>query len=73
MRRGVFLLILGVGFNLLGYYLMEEELLKYGWAMIIGTIAFGVGFLMVIYSLMRKIDRKSLLEDRQAAAEKAAE
>jgi F0F1-type ATP synthase assembly protein I len=72
MRRGIILLILGVALNLLGYYL-EEELLKYGWAMIIGVLAFGVGFLLIIYSLMRKIDRKSLLDDRQAAAEKAAE
>ncbi|MDB5014766.1 MAG: signal peptidase [Daejeonella sp.] len=73
MRRGVLLLILGVGLNLLGYYLMNEEIFKYGWAMIIGTLSFGAGFLLVIYSLMSKMDRASILEERQADAEKASE
>ncbi len=69
MRRGIWLLLTGVAFNLLGYYLMNNETFKYGWAMIIGTLAFGVGFLSIIYSLIRKIDRKSILEERAAEAE----
>ncbi len=64
MRRGIWLILLGVAFIILGYYLMEEDIFKYGWAMIIGTIAFGVGFLYFLYSLIRKMDRRAILEDR---------
>jgi len=73
IRRGVLLVIFGVGLNLLGYYLMNEEISKYGWAMIIGTLSFGAGFLLIIYGLMRRMDRASLLEDRQAETEKTPE
>ncbi len=66
MRRGIFLILIGVAFVLLGYYLMEEDIFKYGWSMIIGTIAFGAGFLYILYSLIRKMDRKALLEERAA-------
>lgn len=69
MRRGFWLILIGVAFILLGYYLMEEDVFKYGWSMIIGTIAFGVGFLNVIYSLIRKMDRNALLEERAAEPE----
>jgi hypothetical protein len=37
--------------------------------MVIGTVAFGTGFLFVIYSLMRKMDRKALLKDRSETEE----
>ena len=70
MRRGILLIIVGVAFVLLGYYLMEEDLYKYGWSMIIGTIAFGAGFLYILYSLIRKMDRKAILEDRASEPEK---
>lgn len=69
MRRGLWLLLVGVAFNLLGYYLMQGDVFKYGWAMIIGTVAFGTGFLLVIYSLIRKMDRKALLEERAGETE----
>ena len=69
MRRGIWLILFGIGLNLLGYYLMEEDVFKYGWAMITGTLAFGIGFLSILYSLMRKMDRKSILEERAAEAE----
>lgn len=64
LRRGIWLVLLGVAFVLLGYYLMEEDVFKYGWAMIIGTVAFGFGFLYILYSLIRKMDRKAILEGR---------
>lgn len=73
MRRGVALLLAGIALIILGYYLMNTEIMKYGWAMIIGYIAFGAGFMYIIYSLMRKLDRKSLLDERSAAVEKANE
>ena len=70
MRRGIWLILIGVALNLLGYYLMGGEIYKYGWAMVIGTIAFGFGFLSVIYSLIRKMDRSAILKER---AEEAGE
>lgn len=69
MRRGLWFILIGIAFNFLGYYLMEGDQFKYGWAMVIGTVAFGTGFLFVIYSLMRKMDRKALLKDRSETEE----
>lgn len=69
MRRGIWLILIGIAFNLLGYYLMEEDVFKYGWAMITGTVAFGVGFLSILYSLIRKMDRRAILEERASESE----
>ncbi len=69
MRRGIWLILIGVGFILLGYYLMEEDIFKYGWSMIIGTIAFGIGFLNILYSIIRKMDRRAILEERASEPE----
>lgn len=69
MRRGLWLILIGIAFNLLGYYLMSGDVFKYGWAMITGTLAFGIGFLLVIYSLIRKMDRNALLEERAGETE----
>ena len=69
MRRGIWLIILGVALIILGYYLMGVEIYKYGWAMVSGTLAFGFGFLSVIYSLIRKMDRKAILKERAEDAE----
>mgnify|MGYP003296083666 CR=1 FL=1 len=70
MRRGLLLFIAGVALILFGYYLKDTELMKYGWAMIIGYLAFGVGVLYIIYSLIRRIDRRALLENRAEEAER---
>ena len=69
LRRGIWLIFLGVALILLGYYLMGVEIYKYGWAMVNGTLAFGFGFLSVIYSLIRKMDRKAILRERAEDAE----
>ena len=69
MRRGIWLIILGVALIILGYYLMGVEIYKYGWAMVSGTLAFGFGFLSVIYSLIRKMDRKAILKERAEDSE----
>ena len=69
MRRGLWLILIGVAFNFLGYYLMEGEEFKYGWAMVIGTVVFGIGFLLVIYSLIRKMDRNALMKGRSETEE----
>lgn len=69
LRRRIWLIFLGVALILLGYYLMGVEIYKYGWAMVSGTLAFGFGFLSVIYSLIRKMDRKAILKERAEEAE----
>lgn len=70
MKRGLGLFVAGVALILFGYYLKDSELMKYGWAMIIGYAAFGFGVLYIIYSLMRKIERRGILEERAVEAEK---
>lgn len=70
LKRGLLLFLAGVALILFGYYLKDTELMKYGWAMIIGYIAFGLGFLYIIYSLIRKIERRGILEHRADEAEK---
>jgi len=66
MRRGVLLLLIGVGLNALGFFIRENRFGSYGWAMIIGTVLFGIGFLLFFYSLVRKVERQALLEERAA-------
>lgn len=63
-------MLLGIAFNALGWAIRVNDWGLYGWAMIIGTILFGLGFLSVFYGLVRKIERQSILEERAAAAEK---
>ena len=70
MKRGLLFFIAGIALIILGYYLKESELMKYGWAMIIGYVAFGAGVLYIIYSLIRKIERRSILQERAEEAEK---
>ena len=72
MLKGLLLLLLGVLFNILGYFIREKELGYYGWAMIIGTILFGIGFLLIVYSLVRKVERQAILEERALKADKLA-
>jgi hypothetical protein len=38
--------------------------------MILGVLSFGIGFLRIIYRLIRKIDRNALLEMRKDKKEK---
>ena len=64
MKRGLWLFLAGIGLIILGYYLKDTELMKYGWAMIIGYLAFGAGVLYIIYSMIRKIERRSILKER---------
>lgn len=64
MRRGLLLLLAGVGLNVLGLYFQERDLDAYKWAMIIGTFLFGIGFLLILYSLIRKVERAAILEER---------
>lgn len=70
MRRGLVMVAVGVGLNIVGYSIKRNEFENYGWAMIIGTILFGVGFLFIFYSFVRKVEYKGILEERAVVAEK---
>ncbi|MXV17829.1 signal peptidase [Hufsiella ginkgonis] len=70
MRWGIVLLLAGIAFNIVGWFIMDREpefhhhKVKYGWAMIIGVLLFGAGFLYILYSLIRKVERNALIEER---------
>ncbi|HCN84124.1 MAG TPA: signal peptidase [Sphingobacteriaceae bacterium] len=70
MRRGVLFLLAGIGLNLVGWVTQQQDLSVYKWAMTIGTLLFGFGFLLVLYSLIRKVERQSILEERAIEHEK---
>jgi len=42
----------------------------YKWAMSLGTLLFGLGFLFILYSLIRKVERHSILVERAEEHEK---
>ncbi|MFB2119190.1 signal peptidase [Parapedobacter sp. 2B3] len=65
LLRGIIGTALGLAFCLLGLYLMGEEISGYKWILVLGVVVFGVGFLTIVYSLIRKIERRSLLDERR--------
>lgn len=65
LRRGLLEIILAILLIFLGYYLMQLKNNWYKPIMILGVLSFGIGFLRIIYRLIRKIDRNSLLEIRK--------
>ena len=69
MSRGFLMIVFGIGLGALGYYLKNDTDFLYGWAMIAGVIIFGIGFLTVLYSLIRKVEAQSILEERAAEQE----
>ncbi len=62
--RGIVLTLAGIGIGLLGNYLQETDHGVYRWVLIAAVIVFGIGFLTILYGLIRKIERKSILEER---------
>ena len=65
VRRGVLGVAAGGALCVLGLFLMKKDLSIYKWALVSGVIGFGVGFLTTIYGLIRKIERRSILDDRK--------
>ena len=65
LRKGLREIIIGVLFVILGYYLMEQRSNWYKLAMIIGVIIFSIGFLTLIYRMIRKVDRNAIIEMRE--------
>jgi formate/nitrite transporter FocA (FNT family) len=70
VKRGVIAFIAGIALNILGYVLKENGNDLYGWAMLIGTILFGVGFLLIFYSIVRKVEYTGIKEERAENADK---
>lgn len=65
LRNGLIYLLLGIALCAFGYYLMDREIMLYKVVMAVGFIIFGVGFLTIIYSLLRKIERRSFERSRR--------
>jgi len=70
VQRGILGALLGVALCLAGLFLMERDLSIYKWALAAGVIVFGLGFLTLIYGLIRKIERRSILDDRKERKER---
>lgn len=65
LLRGIIGAVSGSALCVLGLYLMDDESSFYKWALISGVAVFGVGFLTILYSIIRKIERRSLLDERK--------
>lgn len=65
LLRGIIGTALGLALCLLGLYLMDDEFPGYKWVLVVGVVVFGFGFLTIVYSLIRKIERRSLLDERK--------
>lgn len=70
LRRGLLLLLAGVAFNIAGYFMKENNMNYYGWIMIAGVIMFGLGFISIFYSFVRKVEAQGIKEERAEEKEK---
>lgn len=70
VKRGVISFVLGIVLNIVGYMMKSREMDHFGWPMILGTILFGIGFLLIFYTLVRKVEYKGIVEERAEDAEK---
>jgi hypothetical protein len=61
------MVLVGIAFGFFGWFLKTETEIVYGWAMIAGVVVFGVGFLTVVYSLIRQVEYHSIIEERSHA------
>ncbi|TZF85803.1 signal peptidase (plasmid) [Pedobacter sp. BS3] len=72
-KRGILLIISGILLYYVGVYIRNNELGLYGWAMIIGVLLVGVGLLYVFYRILRRFERRAILEERAEEQEPAGE
>ncbi|MGV3508134.1 MAG: hypothetical protein ACO1N7_02505 [Sphingobacteriaceae bacterium] len=70
VKRGVLAFVAGIALNVLGYIMKDKGMDLYGWAMLVGTILFGIGFLLIFYTLVRKVEYTGIKEERAEDAEK---
>ena len=71
LKRGLVLFIVGVLLCYYGVYSKDPLATFYKIPLVLGVLAFGYGFVMIIYSLMRKIERNDILEERAEQEEPA--
>lgn len=64
LKRGIGITLAGIALIVLGMYLKRVESSLYGITLIVGVVIFGVGFVTIVYSLIRKIERQSILDTR---------
>ncbi|MFC6099943.1 signal peptidase [Olivibacter domesticus] len=64
LKRGIGITLVGIALIVLGMYLKRVESGLYGITLIVGVVTFGVGFVTIVYSLIRKIERQSILDTR---------
>lgn len=64
LKRGIGITLVGMALIVLGMYLKGVESGLYGITLIVGVVIFGVGFVTIVYSLIRKIERQSILDTR---------
>lgn len=70
LLRGIVYTVIGLACCTWGYLLMAGDHALYRWVMIAGVFIFGLGFLTIVYSFIRKIERQSILEERKEQQEK---
>lgn len=63
--------MLGILLCYYGVYSKDPLASFYKIPLVVGVVSFGYGFIMIIYSLMRKIERNSILEERAEEEERA--
>lgn len=73
LRKGLREIIIGTVLVILGYHLMEQRSNWYKLAMFVGVIVFSIGFLTLIYRMIRKVDRNAIIEMREEAHKKDRE
>jgi uncharacterized membrane protein HdeD (DUF308 family) len=64
LKRGLIFLIIGVLLCYYGVYSKDPLASFYKIPLVVGVVSFGYGFVTIVYSLMRKIERKDILEER---------
>ncbi|MFC7525435.1 signal peptidase [Parapedobacter sp. GCM10030251] len=65
VQRGFLGASLGAALCVLGTFLMKQDFPIYKWVLVLGVIVFGIGFLTILYGLIRKIERRSILDERK--------
>lgn len=70
LKRGLIFLIIGILLCYYGVYSKDPVASSYKIPLVVGVASFGYGFVMVLYSLMRKIERKDILEERAEQVER---
>ena len=64
LKKGLVFLVIGILLCYWGLISKDPIASFYKIPLVLGVISFGYGFITIIYSLIRKIERRSILEER---------